>query len=195
MWVFICILKLLAKINAKSHCLQKYDLSPEWVLTCVPNLLSKKCKVTLFAKLRFISRVSFHMFPQITRQNQWKIPCCCCRIDHCQKQRSQAHRGSSYLNIPRWAWAGTVGCPSSQRSRKTSIFEMFSNEHVGTELILKKMFPTFLCAMVSFRPLSTSPKTTGRLQKSAKTILNVVKCNFCQYRFNLSSDLKYHPTI
>ena len=175
----ICIPNLLAKINAKSHCLQYYDLSPEWVFICVPNLLAKKmqshivcnitiylqsefsymypqltrqkkCKVTLIAILRFISKVNFHMYLQITRQNQCKvtffakIPCCCCRIDHCQRQRSQAHRGSSYLNIPQWAWAGTAGCPSSQMSRKTSRFEMFSYDHVGKEVIFKKNVPYVL---------------------------------------------------
>ena len=45
---------------------------------------------------------------------------------------------------------------------------MFSNEHVGTELILKKMFPTFLCAMVSFRPLSTIDVTLACNDQSLK---------------------------
>ena len=81
-----------------------------------------QCKVALFAKVRFISSVSVNVYPQTTRKFKCKVtflqkhnlspPCYCCRIDHCQKRRWQAHRGSSYLNIPRSAWAGTAGCPS-----------------------------------------------------------------------------------
>ena len=96
------------------------------------------CSYNFFCKLRFISRPSFHMYPQISRQNKFQVtlfanlrfrssassnyspklmqsrivckitiylfsnvPCCCCRLDHCQKWRLQAHREFSYLNIPR----------------------------------------------------------------------------------------------
>ena len=123
---FICFLNLLAKINAKSHCLHFNDLSPEWIFICILNLLAK-------------INAKSHCLPCLS------IPCCCCRLDHCQKWQSQAHRGSLYLNTPRWAWAGTAGCPSSRRSRKTSRFEMFSYDDVGKELILKNYPYILMC--------------------------------------------------
>ena len=160
--------------NAKSHWLQYYDLSQKWIFICIFKLLAK-----INAKSHFLQRyLAVAVGLTIVKDRGRKL--------------TEGLRIWTFLNE---RGQGLPAAPHHKCLEKHQDLKCFHMTMLARKWYLKKMFPTFLCAMVSFRPLSTSPKQQGRLQKSARTILNIVKCNHCQYKFNISSDLRYHPTI